>query len=334
MSDVAAAARAAATEHHFSGVVRLDRDGSTYAEAFGLAHRGFEVPNRVETQFAVASGNKALTALAVISLIEEGTLTLSTTARSVLGADLPLIGADVTVEHLLAHRSGIGDYIDEDDPEMGSNDYLMRSPVHRLETTEAFLPELEGYPAKFSPDERFSYCNGGYMVLALIAERASGTGFHDLIDERVIRPAGLADTAFLRSDEPSGRMALGYLHDEGLRTNQLHLPVRGNGDGGLYTTAADVHLFWQALYAGRIVPQRWFAEMTRPRSEDPEENARYGLGFWLAAQGPEVRLVGQDAGVSFFSGHDPESGSTLTVLANTAEGAWSMIDPLRGEPAG
>ena len=49
-----------------------------------------------------------------MSLVEEGRLGLDTTARSVLGDDLPLIDDTVTIEHLLAHRSGIGDYLDED----------------------------------------------------------------------------------------------------------------------------------------------------------------------------------------------------------------------------
>ena len=205
----------------------------------------------------------------------------------------------------------------------------MRSPVHRLDTTESSLAELDGYPAKFTAGERFSYCNSGYMVLALIAERASGTGYNELNEQRESGPAGLTDTTFLRSDEPSGRMALGYLHDDGLRTNVLHLPVRGNGDGGIYTTAADVHRFWEALYAGRIVSERWVTEMTTSRSDAPEEDARYGMGFWLAAEGPEVRLVGQDAGVSFYTAHDPQTHTTRTVLANTADGAWPMMDALR-----
>ncbi len=83
------------------------------AAAYGFAHRGLALPNTLDTQFAVASGAKALTALAVMSLVEDRTLALSTTARSVLRSDLPLIRDDVTVEHLLAHRSGIGDYLDE-----------------------------------------------------------------------------------------------------------------------------------------------------------------------------------------------------------------------------
>ena len=106
---------ALAAETGFSGVVRIDRgDEIVLAKAYGLAHRGYGIPNELDTRFAIASGTKGLTALAVMSLVEDGTLALSTTARSLLGDDLPLVGDDVTVEHLLAHRSGIGDYFDEE----------------------------------------------------------------------------------------------------------------------------------------------------------------------------------------------------------------------------
>jgi CubicO group peptidase (beta-lactamase class C family) len=217
----------------FSGVVRIDRaDRTEVAKAYGLAHRGFEIPNEVDTRFAIASGTKGLTALAVVSLIEDGLLELSTSARSVLAQDLPLIDEGVTIEHLLSHRSGIGDYLDEEAaPER--SEYLMPVSVHELATTEDYLAVLDGHPTKFLPGERFAYCNGGYVVLALIAERASGMPFHDLVRERVCEPAGMRDTEFLRSDELPGRAALGYLTIDGIwRTNVFHLPVRGNGDAG------------------------------------------------------------------------------------------------------
>ena len=326
MNDLTESVRRVASETGFSGVVRIDHgDDTQLSEAYGLAHRGFQLPNTDDTQFAIASGGKGFTALAVVSLIVDGALSLDTTARSVLGDDLPLIADDVTVGHLLAHRSGIGDYIDEENEDLDSNDYVLVSPVHELATTEAFLTEVDGHPTKFAAGERFSYCNGGYIVLALIAERAGGASYHDLVREQVLVPVGLADTAFLRSDEPSGRMALGYLHPDGLRSNVLHLPVRGNGDGGIYTTVADMHAFWNAFADGRIVPEEWVAEMTRPHSEVPEEEARYGLGFWLAETGPTVKLVGGDAGVSFYSAHDPTTRSTWTVVSNTADGAWPVV---------
>ena len=77
----------------------------------------------------------------------------------------------------------------------------MPVPVHELATTEQYLAALDGHPTKFAPGERFAYCNGGYVVLALIAERATGVPFHDLVRRRVCEPAGMLDTAFLRSDE-------------------------------------------------------------------------------------------------------------------------------------
>ena len=315
-----------ALETGFSGVVRVDRaDGIELAKAYGPADRGHGIANTMDTQFAIASGVKAMTALTVVSLIDDGSLELTTTARSVLGADLPLIAGDVTIEHLLAHRSGIGDYLDE---EAGHeiNDYVMPVPVHELATTEQFLAVMDGFPTAFPAGERFAYCNGGYMVLALIAERTGGKSFHDLVRHRVCEPAGMIDTGFLRSDELPGRAALGYLENEGLRTNVFHLPVRGNGDGGIYTTAADVRSLWLALFEGRIVPETWVAEMVRPRSVEERDSSRFGLGFWLHASSDVVMLEGSDAGVSFHSAHDPGSGTSCTVISNVSDGAWTVAE--------
>ena len=65
---------------------------------------------------------------------------------------------DVTVEHLLAHRSGIGDYLDEDET-ADVRDYVMPVPVHRLATTEQYLPLLDGHEPVSPADARFAYNN-------------------------------------------------------------------------------------------------------------------------------------------------------------------------------
>src|SRR5207344_242938 len=110
---------------------------------------------------------------------------------------------------------------------------------------------------------------------------------------------------FLRSDELPGSAALGYLTLDSPRTNVFHLPVRGSGDGGIYSTAADISSFWATLFAGRIVSKARVSEMVRPRSDWPEESRRYGLGFHLHASSDVVMLEGYDAGVSFRTAHDP-----------------------------
>ncbi len=217
MASVSASIDRLAAETGFSGVVRVDRGaGVELTAAYGTAHRGYGIPNTIDTRFGIASGTKGLTALTVVSLVVEGRLDLATTARSVLGDDLPLIDDDVTVEHLLAHRSGIGDYVDEDVGYDGAA-YLMPVPVHLLADADDYLRVLDGHPAKFRPGERFCYCNSGYVILALIAERVTQRAFAELVVERVCEPAGMLDTAFLRSDEPSGRVATGYLEATGNR---------------------------------------------------------------------------------------------------------------------
>jgi CubicO group peptidase (beta-lactamase class C family) len=313
-----------AGETGFSGVVRVDRDDSIeFAKAYGLAHRGFAIRNELDTRFGLASGSTGLTAMTVVSLIEDGALDGSTTARSILGRDLPLIDDAVTVEQLLAHRSGIGDYIDEDVP-IDATDFVLAVPVHELASTEDYLKVLDGRPTKFQPGERFSYCNSGYVVLALIAERVAASPFDELVAERVCRPAGADDTAFLRSDEPAGRTALHYLTGDGVRTNALHLPVRGSGDGGAYSTATDIHAIWSAFLAGRVVSPEWVARMTSVVSEVRPGSLAYGLGFWLRPSAGVVFLEGYDAGVSFRSAHRLDGRLTYTVLANWTEGAWPL----------
>ena len=330
MPSLDAALDTLAAETGFSGVVRIDRGDETLARAYGLAHRGFEVPNEVDTRFGLASAAKGFTALAVVSLIADGVLELSTPARSVLDGDLPLIDDRVTVEQLLAHRSGIGDYLDDEGFDPAS--YVMPVPVQELATTEDYLAVLDGHPSRFAPGERFAYCNGGFVVLALIAERASGVPFHDLVEQRVCGPAGLTETGFPRSDELPARTALGYVEVEGRwKTTVFHLPVRGSGDGGIYSTAADISSLWRAFFGGRIVSPDWVAEMVRPRSDAPAHSKRYGLGFWLHASSDAVLLEGYDAGVSFRSTHDPYAHVTVTVISNSADGAWPVVRFLEGE---
>lgn len=293
----------------FSGVVLVSRgDETLLAEAAGYAHRGYGIENTVDTRFAIASGTQGLTALVVVSLIAEGRLALTTKAREVLGDDLPLIDDRVTVEHLLTHTSGIGDYCDEEaDP----------PPTPGLATSPDYLAALEGFPQVSPPGTEFRYNNGAFVVLALIAERIAGIPFADLVRTRVTEPAGMTDTAFLRSDALPARTATGYLEDG--RTNVFSLPVVGHGDGGIYSTAPDFRKFWPALSEGRIVPRDWVSRMLG--------GDRYGLGFRLPGPGL-ARLEGGDHGVTFRSTHRPSSGLTATLISNDHRGGGPLLRQL------
>ena len=302
----------------FSGVISISSSEQiTFERAYGLADRAHGIAMTADTQLAMASGSKGFTAATVLALVQDGVLGLDTTARSLLGGDLPLIANDVTVGQLLTHRSGIGDYVDED---LG-DDILPTVPVSNLECTEAYVSALDGFATKFEAGERFSYCNSGYVVLALLAERASGVPFAELVRRHVFGAAAMADTAYLRSDRLPGRAALGYLDDG--RTNVLALPVVGSGDGGAYTTVADVRRFWAAL---PHLPGA--AAMCGPSTVDTGHPFAYGMGLWLTADASTLVLEGADQGVSFRSVHVPRTSWTATVVSNTSSGAWPVARAL------
>ncbi|GAB3553000.1 serine hydrolase domain-containing protein [Arthrobacter tumbae] len=312
----------------FTGVIAVDvGDQRTLERCEGFLHRALRVPLSAHTRIAIASGSKAFTALAVMRLVEDGRLRLDQPVRTLLDGDLPLIAGGVTVEHLLTHTSGMGDYLDED-AGWEVSDHVLTLPVHTLTTSEAFLPMLDGHPQQFAPGERFEYCNGGYMVLAVLLERVTGQNYHDAVQQLVFQPAGLEETAFLPLNDLPADAAPGYVFDEGNLVNTLHLPVLGNGDGGAFTTASDLHRFWLAFLEGRIVSRETAAEMVRPRHEVPAEQMRYGMGFWIHKKHPALILEGYDAGASFRSTHIPGSRTTVSVLGNSSEGAWPVISAL------
>ena len=322
--DIAALDEAAA-EDSFSGTVAVHVDGeAVFSRCYGMAHRAHGIPNSIDTRFGLASGSKMFTALAILRLVEDGALTLDRPVREILGADLPLIDDAVTVEHLLAHTSGIGDYLDEEG-DWEPDDFFLTVPVHTLTTAEAFLPMMDGFPQAFPPGERFAYCNGGYMVLGIVLERLTGEAYPDLVDRLVLRPAGLAHTGFPRLDELPGDVAAGYLFDTGDRMNTLYLPVRGNGDGGAILSAGEIHRIWNAFFDDAIVSAATRELMIAPRTFVEEEDLRFGLGMWLHKSNSATILEGYDSGVSVQSAHLPETRTTVSVLGNTSEGAWPVI---------
>ena len=108
------------------------------------------------------------------------------------------------------------------------------------------------------------------------------------------------------------------------RTNVFHLPVRGSGDGGIYSTAADISSLWRAFFAGRIVSPDWVArdgapaqrraggvEALRPGLLAPRVDRRRDAGGLRRR-----RLVPHRA--------RPARGVTHTVISNTTDGAWPI----------
>ena len=147
-------------------------------------------------------------------LVEDGELRLDQPVRGLLGDDLPLIDDGVTIEHLLAHTSGIGDYLDEDS-DWEVSDYVLTVPGTRSPRRRRSCRCSKGTRRSSPRASGSRTATAGYMVLAIVLERATGGTFHDVVRRLVIEPAGLERTGFLPLNELPADAALGYLSDEG-----------------------------------------------------------------------------------------------------------------------
>lgn len=310
----------------FSGVVRVELAGEVLHEsAHGFADRAHGIANQTDTRLAAASGLKPCMAIVVMRLVEGGALSLDTRVRDVLGEALPLVDPSVDVRQLLTHRSGIADYCSEpDDPEAIHG---TKVPQCWFDTPESVVRLLADMPIQAAPGAEFRYNNAGYVLLARIAEQLTGLTLYDLLDRYVFEPAGMHRSSVLCTDELPGDAAIGYLQRSGLRTNVHHVPRRGLGDGGLYTTADDISRLWRALRSGTLLRPATFGEMTTPHGYT-HGGTPYGMGFWLSPYNDSIELEGYDSGISFRSVHQPSRDVTWTVLSNWTDGAWSVTDQL------
>lgn len=276
-----------ADDKHFAGVVRVHVAGEHPIELErGFADRAARRPILGSTRFGVASGTKGLTAVTILHLIEEGRLALDTSAATIIGHQLPNVPAAVTIEHLLSHRSGIGDYLDEDELDDADAHVLGDRSAHLFVQPSDYLHLLEVPAPREAPGSGFRYNNSGFMILALVIETLTGD-YHAAVTERVLEPAGMRRSGFFRSDDLPPETALGYLQNG--RTNVFHLPVVGGGDGGVYLCAEDVSSFWAALFGGRLVTSESVALLTEVVS-DGHPNGGYGRGVWLGDGGDHVWL--------------------------------------------
>jgi len=315
---------AVATSCGFSGVVaRSDLTGTLLeVGAFGARHRAEDLPNTAQTRFGIASGTKAFTAATVAKLVGERQLTLDARVGSFGPEFGRWIDPDATLDQLLNHMSGCFDYFGTVVPdEVG---YRLPVSAEDLDAPSAYLALCTGSP-KAAPGEAVEYANGGYVALALIIERATGGAYGDAVTDLVLRRAGMGCSGFFRSDDLPSNTAVGYM--ENGRSNVFRLPVRGGGDGGMYTTVEDMASFWAALLDGRLLgdalTEQWLQPVATWR-----EGLQIGRGFLHRAG--SVFLDGWDLGVGFMSVVHRDHGEVRTLLSNDPATALPVVEAIRG----
>lgn len=320
-----------AKEDRFSGAVLVAKNGQPlFKRAYGSASVAFQVPNRVDTKFNLASMGKMFTGVAVAQLAEQGKLSFD----DLVGKHLPdysnkAVASKVTIHHLLTHTSGMASYWND----------KFEAAKDKLRKVQDFVPFFVDDPLQFEPGEKWAYSNAGYIVLGVIIEKISGEDYYDYLRKRIFKPAGMINTDCYELDLDTPNLALGYTRmgqegpQPGARRNNLFLHgLKGGPAGGGFSTVEDLLRFDIALRGHKLLSAKYTdLLLTGKVKTDPEGEDRYAYGFDdRRANGKKV--VGHSGGfpgVSSILEMHLDSGYTVAVLSNYDNGSQAVMSRLR-----
>ncbi|NJK45470.1 MAG: beta-lactamase family protein [Pleurocapsa sp. SU_196_0] len=164
----------------FSGVVLVAKNGSPiFSKAYGRRNEAGEALEP-SSKFPLSSMGKMFTAVAIAQLVEAGKLAYGDLVSNYIPNYPTERIRGMTIDHLLAHTSGLGGY-DFDD---------MR-PITNVQDLLK-LPVLESSPQQ--PGERFYYSNSGYVLLGAVIEQVSGEDYFEYLERHIFKPLGMNDT--------------------------------------------------------------------------------------------------------------------------------------------
>lgn len=288
---------------NFSGAVYIARAGEILLnKGFGLANKESEQSNTPETRFRIGSVSKQFTAAAILTLQEQGLLSVNDYISDHL-SDFPN-GTQITLKHLLTHTSGLPNYTALPDFEDYLNDEL---------TPDEIMAMFKDLPLEFVPGSAFKYSNSGYVVLGAIIEQVSGIAYADYMALHVFAPLQM-DASGYGTNEPVAPLdAKGYKPDGSLAPYiDMSLPYAA---GALVSTLGDLAKWDKALYDNTLLSTESTELMFTP------ELNGYGLGWQITniAETEEPIHVhgGNIAGFSAVIVRFPITRKLIVVLSNT-----------------
>ena len=317
--DIEALVRRHAELELFSGtVIVADAGKVVYAGAHGEANKDHRIPNRLDTSYNIGSIGKTFTAVAIMQLVEAGKLRLDDKLARFL-PDFPSPEKDtITIQQLLNHSSGLGDYMEHED---------YKRTMSGIDTIADILPLVYAQKPLFPAGERFGYSNSGMVVLGAIIEKASGLSYRDYLQRHVFDPAGMKDSHLAQEDDVLANRSIGYTvkPDGGYRANVREI-MPSSADGGLRTTAQDLLRFDQALNGNTLLNAE-----SRKRMLIPVGPAPFYASGWFTKRVDGHLAVGHGGGAPGINAEFrryPDDGVTLIVLSNYDMGATPLAEAI------
>lgn len=302
------------------GVVLVADHGKViYHRAFGLANREWKIRHSTDSAFRVASLTKQFTATMVLQLAEQGKLRLDDPIGQYVPELKPEIGQRVTLHQLLNHTSGIVDYANF--PGFWANRLGEKVP-------KADFLAIMNRPLEFEPGSQGHYSSSNYTLLGWVIEKQAGQPYGAALEDMILRPLGMARSAYDAPDRIIARKASGYVRALGdyRPADPLWVPNVGAG-GGVASTTGDFFKLDRALAGTALLkPESKRLMFTAYIKDDVWGDLGYGYG-WLVgtrAIAGKQRLVhehgGNANGFRTLVTRYPDEGKLVLIFLNEGNG--------------
>jgi CubicO group peptidase (beta-lactamase class C family) len=303
--------RAQMAEHRIPGVaLMIVRNGTNVKTAcYGLADLEQNVPITTNTVFEIGSITKQFTAVGILLLEQEGTLSVDDQIGKVL-KDIPDTWTNITIRDLLTHTSGIRNYT-------GLNGFELTKHL----TQTQFIDELRKQSLDFQPGESWKYCNSGFNLLGFIIENVSGTNYWAYMAQKIFRPLGMNATTDRRPGHLIPNRAHGYEQTNHVWINRDYDLTDVFSAGAIVSTVNDLAKWNAALDRDDLLNAGTKEKMWTPAKLKNGKATKYGFG-WFIDTVEKHRNIGHGGSTSGFSAsiqRFPDDNLAVIILTNTDE---------------
>ncbi len=303
----------------FSGSVLIGYNGSiVYSKHLGYSTKEKHLRNTSNTKFYIGSITKLYTKILIYQLVEEKKIKLNDKVAKYLSGFNKNVANHVTVQHLLNHTSGLGQYYDHPEFESRKKNISSIDDILYFVKTEELM---------FKPGTEVEYSNSGYVVLGAIIEKVTNLTYGEALKSYIFQKIDARNSSYSIINTAMDSTAQGYLTNLLTGATNADLFLTGASDGGIITTAYDLFKLDSAIFQSDIV--------LNEKSRLQIFNQRGNNELIATSKNVKFAIAGGDPGLSTIYSRNIVKGYTIIVLSNydepvSAEVLRSVVNILNG----